>query len=129
MLEDMTLKKFDVTDSAGMAIEQGPTDMVEAPRPAAPPANVSIRNFGNYSSNNYGSSRRVSIGELDLYFSYETVIAFSYPGIGLVVSENCWSTTTGKHLNAINPNKKIRKPREQFERMLNETLYRMNLTV
>lgn len=40
---------------------------------------ISVSNYGNYSSNNYGSSRLVTIGELDFYFSYDTVIAFRSP--------------------------------------------------
>lgn len=35
------------------------------------------------------------------WFSYETCIAFDSPDHGLVVSENAWTMTTGRHLNAI----------------------------
>lgn len=83
---------------------------------------IRVSNYGNYSSSNYGSSRLVSIGQLDFYFSYETVIAFNSPKTGLVIRENDWSTTTGKHLNAINENKKIRINGEEFERQLENLL-------
>lgn len=83
---------------------------------------ISIRNYCDYSSSNYGSSRVVSIGNMDLYLSYETIVAFRTTKTGLVISENNWSTTTGKHLNAINPDKKIRLPREAFEKKLAEML-------
>lgn len=33
-------------------------------------------------------------------------------------SENVWSNTTGKHLNAIQPSKKNRLPYEEFQRLL-----------
>lgn len=44
---------------------------------------------------------RVETENAGLWFSYETCIAFSHPETGLVVHENIWSTTTGKHLNYI----------------------------
>lgn len=43
---------------------------------------------------------RVTVGELVLHFSYETVIAFHHPSTGLAVSENLWGPTTGKHIGA-----------------------------
>jgi hypothetical protein len=61
---------------------------------------------------------------LRLYFSYQTCVAFYTYATGLVVSENCWSwsTTTGKFLNTLNPNKKERLPREEFEKQLEAVL-------
>lgn len=77
-----------------------------------------IASYGEYKSGNYGAhSLRVDIGTLSLYFSYETVVAFQDNG-GLVVRENDWSTTTGKHLNWIDGGgdaKKKRLPSQQFE--------------
>lgn len=70
----------------------------------------------------------VQIGELTVYFSYETVVAFRSPKTGLVVSENVWSTTTGKHLNAIGP-KDMRIDNEEFQILLNETLKTHGLEV
>lgn len=87
---------------------------------------VSIKNYGNYSSDNYGSSRMVIVGNLDLYFSYETVIAFRDGG-QLTIRQNDWSTTTGRHLNAINTDKKARIPSAEFEAKLNETLTKHGL--
>lgn len=83
-----------------------------------------ISNYGNYSSDNYGAhSLRVDIGGLVLYFSYRTVIAFRAPGHSLVVSQNDWGPTTGKHLNWIdNGHTKDRLPREQFESRLSAVL-------
>jgi len=51
------------------------------------------------------------------YKSYSTIVAFDGPS-GLVVSENCWSSTTGKHLNWISTNKDIRLKRSEFEQEL-----------
>lgn len=42
----------------------------------------------------------VTIGNLDLYFSYRTIIAFATPG-NMRVSENLWSNTTGRHLGSV----------------------------
>lgn len=44
---------------------------------------------------------RVSIGDLDVYFSYETPVALAYPAVGRVKSKNIWSRTTARHLNSI----------------------------
>lgn len=53
-------------------------------------------------------------GDVDLWFSYRTLIAFQKVGEPPVVSENCWGPTTGKHLNIIGK-KDYRLPRAQFE--------------
>ena len=50
---------------------------------------------------------RVRIGSASFYFSYETLIAVDDRN-GLKIAVNEWSKTTGKHLNQINDNKKIR---------------------
>lgn len=84
-------------------------------------------NYGNYSSSNYGSSRAVQIGNLTLYFSYETIIAFNGTE-GLRILKNYWSTTTGRHLNAIdNGNKKNRLDQENFNELLWQELQKHNL--
>ena len=44
---------------------------------------------------------KFNVGALTLWFSYETPIAFKVDGQPRIVRENIWSTTTGKHLNAI----------------------------
>jgi hypothetical protein len=44
----------------------------------------------------------VEVGQVTLYFSYESLVAFQHPAVGgRVVSENQWSKTTGKHLTLI----------------------------
>lgn len=65
---------------------------------------------------------RVSVNGLTLWFSYETVIAFQDTG-NVVVSENVWGPTTGKHLNAVSPvARSERTPRAEFIAALNSTL-------
>lgn len=81
-----------------------------------------------YQSSGYGSnSLRVSFESLDLYYSYETIIAFSTLETGLVCRVNDWSTTTGKHLNQIQPDKSKRIKGEEFERELEKVLVKYNL--
>jgi len=87
-----------------------------------------IRSYGDYASSNYGAhALEVTVGSLTVYFSYTTPIAFRGPN-GLRCSENCWSTTTGKHLNWIEPNKKARLPRAKFEQEFKETLATLGLS-
>lgn len=88
-----------------------------------------ISSYGEYSSDNYGAhSRSVELANITLYYSYETIVAYRDTTDGLIVSENCWSTTTGKHLNWIDGgNKKSRKPRAEFEAMLSAACERHNI--
>ena len=53
------------------------------------------------------------------YFSYQTLVAFSTQKTGLVCLFNVWRTTTGKHLNAIQPDKSKRVSGEEFKRIYN----------
>lgn len=80
-----------------------------------------LGSYGIYSSPN-NHACKVEIGDLTLYYSYNTVVAFSTIESGLVVCENAWGTTTGKHINWINKDKKIRVPVEQFRKRLRQVL-------
>lgn len=74
-----------------------------------------VFNYGEYSSGNYGvHSLCFEDGEDSYWFSYETLVAFKING-EFHISKNYWGTTTGKHLNWINDNKKIREDAETFE--------------
>lgn len=70
------------------------------------------------------NATKVSIAGRDVYFSYETPIAFVHPKRGLIVRQNDWSVTTGGHLNAIDGGsreaKKTRIPGAEFEKLLAE---------
>jgi hypothetical protein len=84
----------------------------------------SIQTYGNYSSSNYGAHcLQVVIGHITVWFSYTTPIAFKVGGNGRVVRQNDWSTTTGKHLNAIDNGgtnraaKRLRVDSQTFERL------------
>jgi len=74
----------------------------------------------SYSSENYGAhSMAIAMGNLTLFYSYDTVVSFNFKGLKYV-SENLWGRTTGKHLNAIGGSKRIK--REEFEQLLKKAL-------
>lgn len=60
---------------------------------------------------------------LELYFSYETIVAFQESGHKIVVCYNMWSNTTGRHLNEIDDGaKKDRLQPNAFQEQLDATL-------
>ena len=81
-----------------------------------------FESYGKYSSSNYGAHTLVFSDAKGnkFYFSYETLVAFIGSN-GLVVRENNWGPTTGKHLNWIDGgNKKQRVNEEKFNQILHE---------
>lgn len=77
--------------------------------------------FESYCKNTTkGNALKFDFGPIRVWFSYTTPVAFMRDGDARpIVSENAWSRTTGKHLNAIDGgNKRSRLPREDFERAL-----------
>ena len=82
--------------------------------------------YGDYSQTNYGTHTLVFTDPMgnDFYFSYRTLVAFRTPDTGLVVHENNWSQTTGKHLNWIDgggTKKKDRLSGGEFKALFNKT--------
>ena len=83
-----------------------------------------------------GNNTLVTVGDLKIYFSYTTPIACKYGNNELVVRENTptikapkmGTTTTGKHLNAINPDKKSRISGQKFEQIYQDALRELGLT-
>ena len=65
---------------------------------------IQLENLGSINTN------KVSIGELDLYFSYKTIVAFHSQEQGLKVCCNQWSKTTGKLLNSLEDKKQHINP-------------------
>ena len=92
---------------------------------------ITITNYGQYSSPGQGAHTNcLIIDDLKLFFSYDTIVAFDYPGIGLNVSENVWSVTTGKHLNWIDYGAKDRRiPNNEFQMKLRILLEKLDLEV
>jgi hypothetical protein len=60
---------------------------------------------------------RVQIGDLELFFSYKTLIAYRIRGSKMRVCENMWSRTTGQHLGKLDKGEsKNRIPFAEFQR-------------
>jgi hypothetical protein len=84
-----------------------------------------ISGYGDYSSENYGlNSLKVVFENFTLFYSYATIIAYRDGDDGLVIRENDWNPTTGKHLNWINYDKSIRIDGDLFEQKLKDMLNR-----
>lgn len=83
-----------------------------------------ISSYGQYSSDNYGAhTLRVDMPNLTVWFSYQTPVAFIANGGRLVVRQNEWGPTTGKHLNWIEQRTGFSGKRvsgSEFEAMWNE---------
>ena len=62
---------------------------------------------------------KLSVGDLWIWFSYTTPVAYRVLGEKRVVRVNDWSNTTGKHLNEIdNGDKQSRIPGAEFKARL-----------
>jgi len=79
--------------------------------------------YGQYSSDNYGkhSLAFTDTNGNEFYFSYKTLVAFRTLKGDLVCMKNYWGTTTGKHLNWIQPDKKQRVTDAEFNRLYAES--------
>ena len=73
-----------------------------------------LPSFENYMGNGRDNALSFSLGGVDVYFSYKTVVAFRAEG-HLVVRQNVWGPTTGKHLNAIDGGSTERKAQRMNE--------------
>jgi len=84
----------------------------------------SFENYGRYSSASYGAHTLVfSTPGLDVYFSYQTPVAFRTRTQPLLVRQNDWGPTTGKHLNWIDGGcKRGRIHGDEFEHRLEEVM-------
>ena len=90
--------------------------------------------------NNLGTENKNEViiltdrGNFHLFFSYKTLVGIEYGFDGKgskhywikSVIENLWSTTTGKLLNELEPNKKNRKSSEVFEKEVSEMFEHIN---
>ncbi len=81
---------------------------------------IPLPTFDVYCDNTTGHNALVfDLGNgLRVWFSYQTPVAFKDGPFPLVVRENDWGPTTGKHLNAIDQDKKSRVSGEVFEELL-----------
>lgn len=86
-------------------------------------------NVQNIKLNNLGTVNKNAVvittdkGTVELYFSYQTIVGFQpHDEARIYVIQNQWSTTTGKLLNELEPDKKRRLSPEEFAAKL-QTLF------
>ena len=72
--------------------------------------------YGN-SVSSQSTNRVITSDSIKVYYSYETIIAVEVDGV-LTIAKNIWSSTTGKHLNAISRDKSIRVDYEVLEEII-----------
>lgn len=87
---------------------------------------IAFPRISTYGSRDDGkNTTRIDFGNIELYFSYETLVAYRDEVDGLVVCQNKWSMTTGKHLNDIDGgNKEARLPKREFDHKVGEMTIR-----
>ena len=82
----------------------------------------SFESYGDYDRPN-ANALKFYVGNMVIWFSYKTPVAFRQWNKERVVRENDWSVTTGKHLNWIDGgDHSNRVPGEEFEKLLKEAL-------
>ena len=88
-----------------------------------------IENYGDYASDNYGVNTKLLITtKMNIWYSHDTIVAYKDDVDGLVVRQNDWGPTTGKHLNWIdNKNHKGRLPHQEFIAKLEQAMTRNGL--
>lgn len=83
---------------------------------------VTHDNLGTVNKNRVTIKKVGRYDEVTLYFSYQTIVAVR-GSEGLKVAQNDWSNTTGKLLNELEADKKLRVPHSEVvaysERELN----------
>jgi len=86
---------------------------------------IILRNLGTINKNQV--TLTTNKGTITLVFSYETLVGFYSPiGTGCLI--NYWSTTTGKLLNEIEPDKKQRLNQKDFNKLLNKAFMSIGLS-
>lgn len=79
---------------------------------------MEMPSFHNYMGNGRDNALTFIMNGIQVYFSYKIPIAFR-AGSRLVVRENDWSNTTGRHLNTIDGgDKSSRVSGKEFEKLL-----------
>ena len=83
---------------------------------------IKLSYYGKNKSDKFnGRSVKLILGDIILYFSFDTIVAFEYDG-ELYCSKNKWSNTSGRHLNLIQPDKKKRIHHFELIQMLDRIL-------
>ena len=82
--------------------------------------NISFRHESNRNTKCYS----VRVGGLECFISYETVIAFRYPGMRLR-RHNDWGRTTGRHMKEMCAHDWPEVDERTFERELDQAFAKM----
>jgi len=80
-----------------------------------------IPKIAKYSTKTQGGTY-VEIGNLTIWFSYQTPVAFQVGGHPRVISVNYWGSTTGGHINDIDPDKSKRVKDDEFKARLEDVI-------
>ncbi len=88
--------------------------------------NITFQNLGTVNKNTIILTDEKGWKKLQLWFSYETCVAFDHASCGLKVRQNDWSVTTGKLLNELEPDKSKRVEGKKFELMLSRFLIKLD---
>jgi len=70
------------------------------------------------------NASRLDLGPVTVWFSYSTPVAFRVAGGPLVMRENEWGPTTGRHMNMIGDGDTPRVTGEEFARLFAERVGR-----
>jgi len=81
---------------------------------------ITLKNLGTVNKNRI--TMNINGKAINLWFSYETIVAFEKDGESIKCIQNQWGPTTGKLLNEICPNKNDRLPEAEFAKKLNKLL-------
>ena len=58
----------------------------------------------------------ITMGHIKMYFSYQTLIAFSIDATGLKIRKNEWNATTGRHMNLLDGGEAERLSGAEFKK-------------
>lgn len=78
--------------------------------------------ISSYTRTPRSNAQVVTMGGITVYFSYSTPVAFVTPQGELVIRQNDWSATSGRHLNIIDPDHSKRITGEAFRARLSALL-------
>jgi len=81
---------------------------------------ITLKNLGTINKNRI--TMNINGKAINLWFSYETIVAFKKDGEGIKCIQNQWGPTTSKLLNEICPNKLERLSEPIFTQKLNKLL-------
>ncbi len=82
---------------------------------------VKHANLGSINKNSVTLYNEANGTDVELYFSYDTIIGFSIKGFKQVI-DHFYSNTTAKFQNEIDPEKTQRLEEQEFDQKLSEAL-------